>query len=221
MNFDIIQKAVPEECMRALLEKKSRYDNRQFHESRKFNYNYGVLKTFEHSAIGSLGLNKVLLVLEEVGKNSDNKPKINIIIDNFENDKSVKNIYDFVEKLLNNNISYINENDEKKEYNLFITIEGIDGNIYEVIAKCLDKFFSKENNIGIIFNKKFISKTICFINENIIFDPISQEAEQANFVCNIIKYGEKFMIYKIRGHTVSLKLLNKAILQINENGNEK
>ena len=105
MNFDIIQKAVPEECMRAFLEKKSRYVNRAFQETQKFNYNYGVLKTFEHSSIGSLGLNKVLLVLKEVGKNYDiNKPKI-IIIDNFENDKSVKNIYDFVEKLLKNNIS--------------------------------------------------------------------------------------------------------------------
>ena len=109
--------------MRTFLEKKSRYVNREFQESRKFNYNYGVLKTFEHSALGSLGLNKVLLVLKEVGKNYDiNKPKINIIIDNFENDKSVKNIYDFVEKLLKNNISYSDEKDEKKEYNLFLLL---------------------------------------------------------------------------------------------------
>jgi len=220
MNFDILQKSIPEECMRAFLEKESRYDNRKFYESRKFNFNFGVLNTFEYSAIGEIGLNKILLVLKEAGKNLDDKPKINIIIDNFENNKSLKNIYDFIDKLLKNNISYSNNTEEKKEYNLFITIESIDGNIYEVIAKSLDKFFSAETKTGIIFNKKFLSKTICFINGNILFDPISQEAEQANFICNIIKYGEKFIMYKIGGHVVSLKLLKEAILQIDNNGND-
>ncbi len=122
MNFDILQKSTPEECMRAFLEKETRYDNRKLYQSRKFNYKYGVLNTFEYSAIGEIGLNKILLVLKEVGKNMYEEPKINIIIDNFENDKSVKNIYDFVEKLLKNNISYSNEKDEKKEYNLFLLL---------------------------------------------------------------------------------------------------
>lgn len=220
MNFDILQKSIPEECMRAFLEKESRYDNRKFYESRKFNFNFGVLNTFEYSAIGEIGLNKILLVLKEAGKNVDDKPKINIIIDNFENNKSLKCIYDFVDKLLKNNISYSNNIDEKKEYNLFITIESIDGNIYEVIAKSLDKFFSTETKTGIVFNKKFLSKTICFINGNILFDPIRQEAEQANFICNIIKYGEKFIMYKIGGHVISLKLLKEAIFQIDNNGND-
>ena len=220
MNFDILQKSIPEECMRAFLEKETRYDNRKFYQSRKFNYNFGVLNTFEYSAIGEIGLNKILLVLKEVGKISDEKPKINVIIDNFENNKSIKTIYDFVDKVLNNNISYSNTEIEKKEYNLFITIESIDGNIYEVIAKSLDKFFSNENKIGIVFNKKFISKTICFINGNILFDPIKQEAEQANFLCNILKYGDKFIMYKIGGHIIPLKLLNQAILQIDNNGKD-
>ena len=219
MNFDIFQKSVPEECMKAFLRKENRYDNRKFYESRKFIYSSGVLNSFEHSAMGSLGLNKILLVLKEVAKNSDEKPKINIIIDNFENNKSTKNIFDFVSKLIKNNISY-SSNNIKNEYNLFITIESIDGNIYEVIAKSLDKFFSEESNNGIIFNKKFISKTICFIDGNILFDPIKQEAEQANFICNIIKFGEKFILYKIGGHIAPLKLLQKALLQIDNNGND-
>ena len=220
MNFDILQKSIPEETMRAFLEKESRYDNRKFYESRKFNYNFGILNNYEYSAIGSLGLNKIILVLKEVGTNLDEKPKINIIIDNFENNKSTKNIFDFINKILKNNISYSNNEINKKEYNLFITIAGIDGNIYEVIAKSLDKFFSNENKIGIIFNKKYSSKTICFINGKILFDPIQQETEQADFICNIIKFGEKFITYKIGGHIVPLKLLQQAIMQIDCIGND-
>jgi len=91
---------------------------------------------------------------------------------------------------------------------------------YEVVAKSLDKFLSNESKIGIIFNKKFISKAICFINGTISFDPIKQEAEQANFICNIIKFENKFIIYKIGGHIVPLKLLYKTILQIDNNGND-
>ena len=82
MNFDIFQKSIPEECLRAFLEKGSRFDDRKFYESRKFNYSFGVLNSYEYSAIGSLGLNKILLVLKEIGKNMSDKPKINIIIDN-------------------------------------------------------------------------------------------------------------------------------------------
>ena len=86
----------------------------------------------------------------------------------------------FINKLLKNNISYANNIIDKKEYglDLFVNIESIDGNIYEVLAKRLYKFLSNENNIRIIFNKKFISKAICFINGTILFDPIKQEAEQ-------------------------------------------
>ena len=220
INFDICLNSIPDECMRAYLEKETRFDNRKFYQSRQFDYNYKVLNSFEYSAIGSMGLNKILLVLKEGGKNSDEQPKINIIIDNFENNKSTKKIYDFIDKILKNNISYSNNELEKKEYNLFITIQSIDGNIYEVIAKSLDKFLSRENNIGIVFNKKYISKTICFINGTILFDPIKQETELADFICNIIKFGEKFILYKIGGNVVPLKLLQQAILQIDNNGND-
>ena len=81
------------------------------------------MNSYEYSAIGSLGLNKILLVLKEVGENMSDKPKINIIIDNFENNKSNKNIFDFINKLLKNNIySYEKNKIEKKEYDLFVTI---------------------------------------------------------------------------------------------------
>jgi len=74
------------------------------------------LNSCEYSAIRSLGLNKILLVLKEVGENMSDKPKINIIIDNFENNKSNKNIFDFINKLLKNNIySYEKNIIEKKE----------------------------------------------------------------------------------------------------------
>ena len=78
----------------------------------------------------------------------------------------------------------------------------------------MEKFFSKENNIGIIFNEKFISKTICFINGNILFDPLKQEVEMADFICNIIKFKDKFIIYKLGGLCVDIKLIKEAILQI-------
>ena len=216
MNFDILQKSIPEESLNAFLEKEIRYDNRKFYESRKFNFSSKVLNSFKYSAIGSLGLNKILLVLKETGKkNNEEKPVINIIIDNFENAKKNKQIFDFIEKLIKNRLMYddigLNERDE---YDLFVTIENSDGNIFEVIAKSLEKFFSKENDIGIIFNEKFISKTICFINGNILFDPLKQEVEMADFICNIIKFKYKFIIYKLGGLCVDIKLIKEAILQI-------
>ena len=216
MNFDILQKSIPKESLNAFLEKEIRYDNRKFYESRKFNFSSKVLNSFKYSAIGSLGLNKILLVLKETGKkNNEEKPVINIIIDNFENAKKNKQIFDFIEKLIKNRLMYddigLNERDE---YDLFVTIENSDGNIFEVIAKSLEKFFSKENDIGIIFNEKFISKTICFINGNILFDPLKQEVEMADFICNIIKFKDKFIIYKLGGLCVDIKLIKEAILQI-------
>ena len=216
MNFDILQKSIPEESLNAFLEKEIRYDNRKFYESRKFNFSSKVLNSFKYSAIGSLGLNKILLVLKETGKkNNEEKPVINIIIDNFENAKKNKQIFDFIEKLIKNRLMYddigLNERDE---YDLFVTIENSDGNIFEVIAKSLEKFFSKENDIGIIFNEKFKSKTICFINGNILFDPLKQEVEMADFICNIIKFKDKFIIYKLGGLCVDIKLIKEAILQI-------
>ena len=216
MNFDILQKSIPEESLNAFLEKEIRYDNRKFYESRKFNFSSKVLNSFKYSAIGCLGLNKILLVLKETGKkNNEEKPVINIIIDNFENAKKNKQIFDFIEKLIKNRLMYddigLNERDE---YDLFVTIENSDGNIFEVIAKSLEKFFSKENDIGIIFNEKFISKTICFINGNILFDPLKQEVEMADFICNIIKFKDKFIIYKLGGLCVDIKLIKEAILQI-------
>ena len=216
MNFDILQKSIPEESLNAFLEKEIRYDNRKFYESRKFNFSSKVLNSFKYSAIGSLGLNKILLVLKETGKkNNEEKPVINIIIDNFENAKKNKQIFDFIEKLIKNRLIYddigLNERDE---YDLFVTIENSDGNIFEVIAKSLEKFFSKENDIGIIFNEKFISKTICFINGNILFDPLKQEVEMADFIGNIIKFKDKFIIYKLGGLCVDIKLIKEAILQI-------
>ena len=167
MNFEILQKSIPEESLRAFMEKESRYDNRKFYESRKFSFAFGVLNSYKYSAIGSLGLNKILLVLKNTGKKTNQEnPVINIIIDDFASEKKPKKIYDFIDKIIKNNLIYEkNDIKEKEELNLYITIESIDGNIYETIAKSLIKFFSKENNINIIFNKQFDSRTICFLME--------------------------------------------------------
>ena len=221
MNFEILQKSIPEESLRAFLEKEVRYDSRKFYESRKFNFAFGVLNTFKYSAIGSLGLNKILLVLKETGKKIiQEKPEVNIIIDDFENGKKSKKLYDFIEKIIKNNLIYEKKDEKERDaFDLFITIESIDGNIYEVIAKSLIDFFNKENKIGIIFEKVFESKTICFINGNILFDPMKQETELADFICNIVKYKDnnKFILHKISGLTVSTKLIKEAILQIDNN----
>ena len=163
MNFEILQKSIPEESLRAFMEKESRYDNRKFYESRKFSFAFGILNSYKYSAIGSLGLNKILLVLKKTGKKTNQeKPIKNIIIEDFASEKKSKKIYDFIDKIIKNNLIYEkNDIKEKEELNLYITIESIDGNIYEPIAKSLIKFFSKENNINIIFNKQFDSRTIC------------------------------------------------------------
>ena len=116
MNFEILQKAIPEESLRTFLEKEMRYDNRKFYESRKFNFAFGVLNTYKYSAIGSLGLNKILLVLKDTDKKTNQEqPKVNIIIDDFETEKKSKKLYDFVDKIMKNNLIY--EKNDKKEKN--------------------------------------------------------------------------------------------------------
>ena len=222
MNFDILQKSIPEETLRAFMEKETRYDNRKFYESRKFNFAFGIFNNYKNSAIGNLGLNKILLVLKESGnKTNQEQPKINIIIDDFENEKKPKKLYDFVEKILKNNLIYEkNDMKEKEELNLYITIESSDGNIYEVVAKSLIKFFDKENKINIVFNKQIESRTVCFINGNILFDPMKQETEMADFICNIIEYKNeknKFILYKIGGLCINMKLIKEALLLIDNN----
>ena len=213
MNFDLLQKSIPKECLRAYLEKGIRYDNRKFTDSRKFHFsNNNILKGFDYSAIGSLGQNKILLVLKEIGLNNEkNNPIKEIKIENFAKDKSSKNIDAFINGLINKNIVYSNENNEKS-YILYITIQSIDGNIFEVIAKSLSKFFSKDFNTGLIFNKSFISKTFCFIEGKILLDPLIQEVEEADFVTNIVKFEDnKYFIFKISGGSIEANLLQKAL----------
>ena len=54
MNFEILQRAIPDETMRAFLDKKVRYDNRQFEQRREFTYTPNALDSFEISAIVGL-----------------------------------------------------------------------------------------------------------------------------------------------------------------------
>ena len=213
MNFDILEKSIPKECLRAYLEKGTRYDNRGFNDSRKFHFsNNNILKSFDKSAIGSLGQNKVLLVLKEIGLNYEkNNPIKEIKVENFAKDKSSKNIDAFIHGLINKNIIYSSENN-KNSYILYITIQSIDGNIFEVIAKSLSKFFSKDFNTGLVFSKNFISKTFCFIEGKILLDPIIQEVEQADYVTNIVKFEDnKYFLFKISGGSITINLLQTAL----------
>ena len=103
MNFEILQRAIPDETMRAFLDKKVRYDNRQFEQRREFTYTPNALDSFEISAIGSLGLNKVIIVLKE---DKESKEKMSLVIESMETSKqsSMIKVYNYVNKLISNNL---------------------------------------------------------------------------------------------------------------------
>ena len=138
MNFEILQKAIPDETMRAFLDKKVRYDNRQFEQRREFTYTSNALDSFEISAIGSLGLNKVIIVLKE---DKESKEKMSLVIESMETSKqnSMIKVYNYVNKLISNNIS----SESKKGMKMYITIESDDGNVYDTIANTLMSFFNE------------------------------------------------------------------------------
>lgn len=204
MNFDILQKAIPDETMRAFLDKNVRYDNRQFTQERNFIFTKKVFDSFSHSAIGSLGLNKIILVLKENNELvQNNESRITVQIENFESSKpqSISKIYNYVNKLISNNIEINSQENNKKTYTLFITIESSDGNVYDTISNSILNFFNEENNdVGIRIKNKFVTKSFCIFNDDVLIDPGRDEEKLADIMFNVIKFssGEMY-IHKIKG----------------------
>ena len=220
MNFDILLKSIPEEVFNTFLEKKTRFDNRKFTDVREFTYIKNALNFYENNLIGSIGLNKVILVLKQKSNNLEisqqNFPIINIILDNFNslNSKNLNKIKDFVNKLIQNNFVCENEENNKKVFELYITIENIDGNIYDTISLSIQKFF-EDNNLGLKIKNNFTSKTLSVINNTILFDPTEIETKLSDFTFNIIRFNnDKYYINKIRGQFINWNLIKEVINNI-------
>jgi exosome complex RNA-binding protein Rrp42 (RNase PH superfamily) len=220
MNFDILLKSIPEEAFNTFLEKKTRFDNRKFTDIREFTYIKNALNFYENNLIGSIGLNKVILVLKQksnnLEKNQQNFPIINIILDNFNSlkSKNLNKIKDFVNKLIQNNFVCENQENNNKIFELYITIENIDGNIYDTISLSIQKFF-EENILGLKIKNNFTSKTLSVINNIILYDPSEIETKLSDFTFNIIKFNnDKYYINKIRGQFINWNLIKEVINNI-------
>lgn len=220
MNFDILLKSIPEEAFNTFLEKKTRFDNRKFTDIREFTYIKNALNFYENNLIGSIGLNKVILVLKQkpinLEINQQNFPIINIILDNFNSlkSKNLNKIKDFVNKLIQNNFVCENQENNKKIFELYITIENIDGNIYDTISLSIQKFF-EDNILGLKIKNNFTSKTLSVINNIILYDPCEIETKLSDFTFNIIKFNnDKYYINKIRGQFINWNLIKEVINNI-------
>ncbi len=205
MNFDILRTAIPEESLSAILEKNSRYDGRTFEQAREFTYTKNIFDFTKYSLIGSLGLNKVILVLkiEDMINYNNNDIQFNFILENFESSKQENNysLKNYVNQIIKDNINPINESAKNKLYTLYITIESIDGNIYDTIGLSIQKFFEKGNEFNVELIKDYITRTVCFIDDKILMDPSQNELDLSTFSFNIIKFSDnKYYINKIIGN---------------------
>ena len=205
MNFEILRTAIPEESLSAFLEKNSRYDGRTFEQTREFTYTKNILDFTKYSLIGSLGLNKVILVLkiEDMINYNNNDIQFNFILENFESSKQENNysLKNYVNQIIKDNINPIKETAKNKLYTLYITIESIDGNIYDTIGLSIQKFFEKGNEFNVELIKDYITRTVCFIDDKILMDPSQNELDLSTFAFNIIKFSDnKYYINKIIGN---------------------
>ena len=205
MNFDILRTAIPEESLSSFLEKNSRYDGRTFEQIREFTYTKNILDFTKYSLIGSLGLNKVILVLkiEDMINYNNNDIQFNFILENFESSKQENNysLKNYVNQIIKDNINPIKETAKNKLYTLYITIESIDGNIYDTIGLSIQKFFEKGNEFNVELIKDYITRTVCFIDDKILMDPSQNELDLSTFAFNIIKFSDnKYYINKIIGN---------------------
>ena len=205
MNFDILRTAIPEESLSAFLEKNSRYDGRTFEQTREFTYTKNIFDFTKYSLIGSLGLNKVILVLkiEDMINYNNNDIQFNFILENFESSKQENNysLKNYVNQIIKDNINPIKETAKNKLYTLYITIESIDGNIYDTIGLSIQKFFEKGNEFNVELIKDYITRTVCFIDDKILMDPSQNELDLSTFAFNIIKFSDnKYYINKIIGN---------------------
>ena len=123
MNFDILRTAIPEESLSSFLEKNSRYDGRNFEQIREFSFTKNILNFTKYSLIGSLGLNKVILVLkiQDIPNYNNNDIQFNFILDNFESSKQENNysLNNYINQILKDNIKPINVRGKNRLYTLY------------------------------------------------------------------------------------------------------
>lgn len=219
MNFEILSKAIPEECMHAFLSKQTRYDNRKFTEEREFKYIENIFEAFSFSAIGTLGLNKIIVVLQEeidaTGVSTNVDSFLNVHIEHLEKNKSsnsVIKLYEFVNKLISENIELNDMKVDNKKYKLFISIESDDGNIYDTIAMTLLNVFKEGNKMNIHIKQQFKTKTFCVIEDIVLFDPLKEEANLTNYMFNVITFpNNKVYFHKIKGDFIRYNLMKDII----------
>ena len=216
MNFDILRIAIPEESLSSFLEKNSRYDGRNFEQIREFSFTKNILNFTKYSLIGSLGLNKVILVLkiEDIPNYNNNDIQFNFILDNFESSKQENNysLNNYINQILKDNIKKINVRGKNRLYTLYITIESIDGNIYDTIGLSIQKFFEKGNEFNIELINEYTTNTICFIDDKILMDPSQNELDLTTFTFNVIKFVDnKYYINKIAGSFQKWNIIKNII----------
>ena len=216
MNFDILRTAIPEESLSSFLEKNSRYDGRNFEQIREFSFTKNILNFTKYSLIGSLGLNKVILVLkiEDIPNYNNNDIQFNFILDNFESSKQENNysLNNYINQILKDNIKPINVRGKNRLYTLYITIESIDGNIYDTIGLSIQKFFETGNEFNIELIKDYSTRTVCFIDAKILMDPSQNELDLSTFTFNVIKFSDnKYYINKIKGNFQKWNLIKNII----------
>ena len=139
---------------------------------------------------------------------------MSLVIESMEASKqsSMIKVYNYVNKLISNNISCENN----KAMKMYITIESDDGNIYDTIANTLMSFF---NESKWKIKNKYQTTTICVLNDEVLIDPSKEEAKLAEFMFNVIKFdsGEMY-IHKIKGEFIKWDKIKEIIstkLQIN------
>ncbi len=134
---------------------------------------------------------------------NNNDIQFNFILENFESSKQENNysLKNYVNQIIKDNINPINESAKNKLYTLYITIESIDGNIYDTIGLSIQKFFEKGNEFNIELIKEYTTNTICFIDDKMLMDPSQNELDLSTFSFNIIKFSDnKYYINKIIGN---------------------
>lgn len=214
MNFDILKTAVPQECMHAFLEKDTRYDARNLNQQRNFSLSPKILNNFEYSAIGSLGLNKIILVLKQdtSSNNNINNNNLRVEVENLTSRKpqTVNQIYLYINKIISSNIISLNNNN--KAYVLHVCVEYNDGNIYDTISLSLNQFFNSFPDLGLKFKVNYQTQTFCFIEGKLLVDPSLEEIKLSEFVFNVVKFESgEFYLHKIKGDFYEWSVIREAI----------
>ena len=114
------------------------------------------------SATGILGDNKITVVLKLEESHMNNlEYSLHISGLEFEKQELETNLYYYIQKLVKNNIAFVNDGKEtnnsnkKYLYSLYINIVNAGGNLYDCISRTLSNFFEDNSR-----NQTFITKNI-------------------------------------------------------------